>query len=306
MHRSGTSLTAGLLARLGFELSADLLPPTPDNPLGYFEDRSIVDRHDRFLHEIGFHWSDPRPLPLDWASSSAARRLQNDLHELLQNRYRGLQRFVIKDPRLCRLLPLWLPVLTRHGVRVCCLLVWRHPAQVAASLANRDGIAPEHAALLWLRHQLAAEVHSRGLPRSSIWLPDLLADPVGRLERALGELTGQAPHPATDPAALRDFVRSDLYRHRSGDFMVFPRPLRDWLEQICAAISPQPDRPTFDRVRKILTEYDGFAEHCFGVKLTEIRERLRQREQKLAAINDSRWWRIGKALLGHRLPGSQA
>lgn len=45
MHRSGTSMMAGLLARLGVQMGQTLIEPDPHNPLGYFEDADIVGFH---------------------------------------------------------------------------------------------------------------------------------------------------------------------------------------------------------------------------------------------------------------------
>ena len=49
MHRSGTSLTAGLLARLGIDMGRDLVPADRANPRGYFEDVELVRFHQRMF-----------------------------------------------------------------------------------------------------------------------------------------------------------------------------------------------------------------------------------------------------------------
>ena len=49
MHRSGTSLAAGLLARLGVDMGADLVPADRANPRGYLDDRDVVRFHERAL-----------------------------------------------------------------------------------------------------------------------------------------------------------------------------------------------------------------------------------------------------------------
>lgn len=79
MHRSGTSAMAGVAKLLGVYLGSRLMGPRKgENECGFFE---YVDSHD--FHEFG-----EKPL---WCA---------------------------QDPRLCRLLPLWLPVLERAGIAV--------------------------------------------------------------------------------------------------------------------------------------------------------------------------------------------
>src|SRR5581483_9655837 len=80
----------------------------------------------------------------------------------------------VKDPRLCRLLPLWRPLLAGLGARPCFILAVRHPAEVAGSLLRRDGLNAGCAAILWLRHVLEAERGSRGAARAIVHYEDLV------------------------------------------------------------------------------------------------------------------------------------
>ena len=53
MHRSGTSLLAGLLHRAGLHVGDRLLRPRPANPQGYFEDFDFVEFHEDLLRSLG-------------------------------------------------------------------------------------------------------------------------------------------------------------------------------------------------------------------------------------------------------------
>ena len=83
---------------------------------------------------------------------------------------------MLKDPRICRFVPLWRAVLGRLGVAPKVVVPLRHPLEVAGSLARRDGMPEDEALLLWLRHCLEAEAATRGLPRSFLRYDDLVAD----------------------------------------------------------------------------------------------------------------------------------
>ena len=59
VHRSGTSLLAGMIYRLGVDLGKTLLPPSDYCKYGYFEDKEIVEAHDKLLTSAGFSWNNP-------------------------------------------------------------------------------------------------------------------------------------------------------------------------------------------------------------------------------------------------------
>lgn len=277
MHRSGTSLTAGLLRQLGFAFGPQLMAATPDNPAGYFEDTAIVELHDRCLNQLGSGWADARPLPPQWLESAAAAQLTRDLSALLRRSYAGPPVFVVKDPRLCRLLPVWRRVLVERSVEPRCILVWRHPAQVAASLAARDGLDPDAAAVLWLRYLLEAERNSRGLRRTEIRQPELLHDPSGAMSRVLAELDLPLPTATASPrGALDAFVAPDLHRQRQDRLEDFSAPIRGWLEQACS----QPSLTAATGLERQLEGYDRYAGASHAAIVSELRDRIATYERR--------------------------
>ena len=93
---------------------------------------------------------------------------------LLHRDFAGVPLWGLKDPRLCRLMPLWAPLLAAEGVEARYLLALRHPLDVAASLAARDGIGMARGLLLWLSHLLDAEQATRSAKRVIIQYEDLV------------------------------------------------------------------------------------------------------------------------------------
>ena len=100
---------------------------------------------------------------------------------------------LIKDPRQCRLQPLWNALLAQRGLEAAVVLMHRHPLAVAASLARRDGLPLSRGLLLWLQHQLEAERHSRHLPRLRLDYRQLLHDPAAAILACRALLPGLAP-----------------------------------------------------------------------------------------------------------------
>ena len=177
MHRSGTSATARVLSLLGLQLPENGMGPTPSNQFGHWgESIPIYALHEKLLADAGSAWDDVSPFPAAWLHSSAGREYQAKLTRTVKEEYPGSAPFAIKDPRICRLLPMWLGVLDALDVRPAFVICVRNPIEVAASLAKRDGFSNSKGLLLWLRHMLDAERHTREQPRAFVSYADLLRD----------------------------------------------------------------------------------------------------------------------------------
>jgi O-antigen biosynthesis protein len=213
MHRSGTSALTGVLHHLGVALGGNLMAPTSDNPRGYWEQADIVDIHNKALAAYGLAWDDIRPVPPALLHDGPVAR---DLSAILVREFADAPLWGLKDPRLCRLMPLWLPLLAQLRVGPRFVLALRHPADVAASLAVRDGINESCAAILWLRHVLEAERGSRGFPRSIVHYEDLVAPGgwPGAMTRIGVELGLTFPASEAD-AAVDAFLAPELRHHRA-------------------------------------------------------------------------------------------
>ncbi len=217
MHRSGTSAVTGALRLRGFELGRDLMAPAADNPKGFWEHAGVVAIHEKLLSALGSAWNDPRPLPAGWSQSEAAARAAAELEALLREEFGESPLWAVKDPRLCRLLPLWLPVLKRMDVRPAALFVTRDPREVAASLRARNQWPEGLSRLLWIQHLLDAEAASRGLERVALSYGAMLDSPRTVLEEALLALDLPLPEPGAEYAgALAGFLSAGDRHHVAG------------------------------------------------------------------------------------------
>lgn len=79
----------------------------------------------------------------------------------------------LKDPRVCRLLPLWLNLLDKRNCRATFICITRHLMEVMRSLKTRNKFSSWKGYLLWLKHILDAEQGSRGGPRWQNYLSPL-------------------------------------------------------------------------------------------------------------------------------------
>ena len=180
MHRSGTSAVAEALSLLGGRLPARLMPAQPDNPRGFFEPTRVVEIHDRILASAGTSWSDWDAFPESWYETAEAREYVRELSDVIDTEYGDARMLILKDPRICRLLPLWTTVFDELKTELLIVLPFRNPLEVADSLRHRNGFSLVHAFLLWLRHVLDAEFASRNFPRAFLRYENLLS--AGRQE----------------------------------------------------------------------------------------------------------------------------
>lgn len=258
MHRSGTSAAARLLNLLGGDLGRNLLPPKPDNPQGFWENARIVQAHDDFLWDINRVWNNPVARRHGMFDGKAADRLVDKLVEILRDDFSG-DEIVVKDPRLCRLLPAWRRVADQLGWPFQILLVSRDPRAVCASLQARDGMDRDAAGLLWARYSLEMEADSRGLPRAFVDYEGLLNDWRQEWNRVSVDLEFR-PVTSEVAAAVDQFVNRGMQHHR-GDAMAVPdsalwqRVLMPLYEAMAGTSGPG-DSPAFDTLAERLNEID--------------------------------------------------
>lgn len=214
MHRAGTSALAGALDALGLPLGRRLVPAEADNPAGYFENADAVQAQERLLLALGRGWDDLRPLPEGWLDSEPALAAEAELAAWIQADFAGQALWAFKDPRTCRLLPLWRRLLARLGIEPVFVLSLRSPDEVARSLQARDGLPAWYARLLWAQHLVLAERDSRGATRAAVAFTDLLDAPVPTLESLAARLGLAWPDAPAASERLRAHLDPGQRHHR--------------------------------------------------------------------------------------------
>lgn len=183
MHRSGTSAVAGALGLTGLRLPTASLPPQPDNPRGFFEPQSVVAMNDRALALCGTTWFGIGAIPSERLAGPASESLVEELARTLVEEFPPPGTLVLKEPRICRLMPLWSRALAKAGMDIRVVLPLRNPFEVAGSLKTRNGFPVDFGLALWLRHVLDAEHASRGTRRVFVRYADLVTEPAATVHR---------------------------------------------------------------------------------------------------------------------------
>ena len=174
MHRSGTSAVATALRDGGLYAGRDQdqIPAMSQNPDGFGELVEVGRFNDRLLEQLGWAWDDiPPTAPV---SPSDKPDLVAEGRDLVERLLGDGASWVLKDPRLALLLPWWRRVLLDRFVAVVTI---RAPAEVAWSLAVRDGFSFELGLALWAAYYRHLATGLRGLPTIVVDYGALVSSP---------------------------------------------------------------------------------------------------------------------------------
>jgi hypothetical protein len=245
MHRSGTSALTRMCNLFGADLGRNVAGVGFDNPKGFWENQAVVGIDQEIEAHMGRRWDSISAPPEGWWRQDWAIDLATRAREALVDQFGQSPLFAIKDPRLSRLLPLWLNVLEELEVTAHLVIALRHPSEVAASLFARNGIGKQQAYLLWLWHTLEA---LDGAPegRSCLVRYDaLLADGFATMERIAGT-AGFAWPGGGDPGrpAISAELVPELRHHRVSEIAASGSPDLDqavkslWTMLAVAPVAP--------------------------------------------------------------------
>ena len=258
MHRSGTSALTRVLASLGCDLPNTLMEADSNNSMGYWESTEIANLNDEILDSAGSSWDDWEAFNPEWYASVVAEDFRGRARAVLGNEFEDSRLFVLKDPRICRLLQFWKEALDGIGVVPVVALPVRNPLEVAESLRVRDKIDPSIGVLIWLRNVLDAEADSRGSPRAFIRYADLLTDWKSLAIRLGSELEVAWPRQSTTTELeIGSFVAPAIRHHAYDDARVHDDPLISrWVKTVFEVLNrwavgevQRADAGTLDTVR---------------------------------------------------------
>lgn len=217
MHRSGTSALAGVLRLCGLASPKSLIPSGAANAKGFWESEPIKALNDGALDLLGLNWHALGQIGPDSFGTRRFDPLRLQARSLLKSEFPARSNIVLKDPRLCRTLPLWKAALDRSSPQLGFALIVRNPLEVAESLAERNDMHLDHALLLWARYILDAELHTRGSRRLFTSFQGLIDDWRATIERLAAALALPVDMTATDGEAVDEYIAPGLRHHTHAD-----------------------------------------------------------------------------------------
>lgn len=216
MHRSGTSAVARVLNMMGAYLAPEqqIMPPTSDNPKGYWERLDVMQLNDRILQAGNSDWQNVLHFDAQRISASNKKAFRHEINKLVcaldANRP-----WMLKDPRLCITFPLW----REHLELPICIHVYRNPLQVARSLHKRDGIPITAALAMWETHVITALNNSRGLPNIRLIESAFMHNPLDAVQYLKTKLEANGVDGLRIPKLpeLTAFIDINLLHHTDND-----------------------------------------------------------------------------------------
>jgi hypothetical protein len=217
MHRSGTSALTGALGLCGLAVPKTVVPANETNQRGFWESATIKSFDDEVLKRLGLTWHSLVPNDLESLGARELEQLRKRASALLKDEYEAGTHILLKEPRLCRLLPLWRPVLGEAAKRVAYTIILRNPVEVAKSLHQRNEFDLNQGMLLWARYTLDAEFHTRGERRAFVSYAGLLDDFRSTLASLVQELRLPIKFDRADVSAIEEYLAPDLRHQKEVD-----------------------------------------------------------------------------------------
>ena len=229
-HRSGTSLLAAAIEAIGAELALPVRNTNEENLKGFFEHAEIVALNEDLLELADSAWDDGL---FDGESLTAVsprdrEKLQERALGIVDRHLRSADLSAIKDPRMCRLLPFWLPALNAAGYvtdDIRCVIVTREPVEIAISQRTRCrknvdfyefGQNLAEGTVLWLNHIRQVLRDCENYQVFVISYHDFLERPA-ELMGSLAKFLDAQPDQDVMDLFVSEFVTESLWRSHADD-----------------------------------------------------------------------------------------
>jgi hypothetical protein len=245
--RSGTSMMAGALHHLGFNVTEPFLKANTSNPRGFYESQWSVNFHNRLLKKANVRLTDSRPDAAELVTETTTAAMQKQLQTWLAEALGDAGQVVVKDPRTVWTLGLWSRAAAELEMRIGYVVMLRHPAEVLGSRATYYGTALDRYGArgyatknlaTWTNANLTAERGTREHPRCFMSYEDMLHDWRASISHVMDTLCPAAPPGGAGQggAAVDAFIDAQLHRvTTTWDDLSVPTDLRAVAEDVWSA-----------------------------------------------------------------------
>ncbi|WOR15354.1 DUF616 domain-containing protein [Hyphomonas sp. FCG-A18] len=295
-HRSGTSALTRTFNLLGYGAPRTLIKSNKSNRSGHWESEPLARLNDSLLQKGGLTWDAWGKGHLDRLRVQDRRDFIEDLHSLLASEFPPGQPWVVKCPRICRLLPYYLEAFEQKEASLKIVIPVRNPLEVMKSLEVRNGMSQAAAGLLWLRYMLETVEASANVPRTFMAYEDFLDDPVLLMGKIVDQLDLDPPFPIDGVAdQIAAFADTGLRHHQRTPIEVAHDPVTEvWISDAYAALLLLCKEPTtkeaLERLAQIKAKLDAadpILGTIAGALEAEADEHRVEFERRLKLVQDS-------------------
>ena len=229
MHRSGTSVVAGILHfnKVSMGTYETFWPrPLPQNPKGFYENYDFRKINDMILQESGYktkHYKTRIPI------SEPSKSIRGKMIKTVRNYEFKFKNWGWKDPRTCLTISNWIEVFKEVDLieKVNIIFVSRKSLSVARSLKKRNAISLLQGVNLWKVYTERAInfCELSNIPTLYLSFEKILKEPVSECEKIFKFLS----QPFNNNI-VSDFVEKKLSKNNKGESLDLPKDVLD-LEQ---------------------------------------------------------------------------
>lgn len=285
--RSGTSVMAGVLKRLGLHLPQPEKPADDANPKGFYESQWVIDFHRSILDPIPVRTGDSRPGAHDLARAAGDRPgVTEALVEWLveQRRLAAGAPLVVKDPRAFWLHDLWRRATHAAGIELAWVSMLRPPWEVTRSrelafLADKPDefrrMRETSNVAAWCNVVMATELATRPEPRVFVPYAALVADWRGAAQRVADGLDLRL---GSGDAEVDEFVDPGLVRSSASDAdLDLPDDLRAFAgcvwDAVVALVDDPSDGVAIEEISTLRRDYSRRHGYAVAIAMDEITAR---------------------------------
>ncbi|TPW30640.1 glycosyltransferase [Pararhizobium mangrovi] len=249
MHRSGTSAITDFLRSCGLFVGTqdELTKPGTENPKGFFERYDARRICDTLLHSADADWWKAADFSTDRIPASTLTDTGTAIDALV-SKLDAHGSWVLKEPRLCLLLP----VFERYLRDPVAVVVYRNPLEVAYSLRHRNGIPVEAGLALWELYVTSLLRHSQNIPKVFVSYENMVREPTSTGNGLCSALERIGIHRLKLPP--NNIVEAQ-YRHQFSNIDTFELMVSASQNRLWCYLNGETDEPAFD----------GPSEHCYAV-----------------------------------------
>lgn len=162
VQRSGTSAITKALSVLDTDLGNSFIDKHDIvNSTGFWEDSDIYDLNKNILRYLGIEWSSLRDVNIDDFSNNELDNFATQAFDILSSKIKSDTPFVLKEPRITKLLPFWFYVFDKYNFSCKYVISLRKPNDVISSFSRLNGVmvselesTPDYVSLLWVSYLL--------------------------------------------------------------------------------------------------------------------------------------------------------
>ena len=224
MHRSGTSVVAGILHfnKVIMGTYETFWPrPLPQNPKGFYENYEFRKINDIILSNVDYdtkHYKTKIPIP------KTSEKIKTKMIKIIQKYELDFDKWGWKDPRTCLTISNWIEILKEIGLiqEVKIIFVSRKSISVARSLKKRNQLPLSHGLSLWKTYTERAINFSElnNIPTLYLSFEGILESPEIHCEK-LFEFLSQP----FDDSIINNFIDKNISTSSMGEEILLPEDI---------------------------------------------------------------------------------